>query len=110
MDTDDDDVWDAFHTFRTQAEADALLPEARAVVDEVTRRLPPGLVEIYPETLFVGRLVRQEVACFAASLSGIRYHLAPVEFELHQPFDETVERIVSSLLRWRERVESGEEP
>lgn len=107
MDVNDAD--EAFPTFRTQTEADALVPEARRVVDEIIRRLPPGLFRIDPGTLFVARGTPQLVACFAAGLVEFRFQLAPVEFELEQPFEETVEEIVNRLLQWHARLESSED-
>jgi hypothetical protein len=98
-----------FPIFRTQEQANALLPEAREVVSAVISRLPPGLFDINLGTLFVGLSVPEEVACFAAGLVGMRYQLAAVEFELRQPFDETVDNLVSRLLQWRASAESGED-
>lgn len=101
-----DDRRDPFPAFRTQEQADALLPAARAVVDEVVRRLPTELFRISPGTLFVGRSVPEEVACFAAGLVGFPHQLVAVEFELGRPFEETVASIVSRLHQWREHVEN----
>ena len=107
MDVNDAD--EEFPTFRTQTEADGLLPEAREVVDEIIRRLPSGLYRIDPGTLFVAYGTQQPVACFAAGLVGRRFQLAPVEFELKQPFEETVEKIVNRLLQWHAGLESSED-
>jgi hypothetical protein len=101
----DDMQW---REYRTEAEAQALKPRAQEIVDEVIRRLPPGTIEVAAGTLFVGRYVPEEVGCFAATLIGIPRQLAPVEFELNRPFDESVESILTRLLRWRQRVEAGE--
>lgn len=84
------------------------MPKAQEIVDEVIRRLPPDTIQVDPGTLFVGRFVPEKVACFAATLVGIPRHLAPVEFELDRPFEESVDSIVTRLLYWRQRVQAGE--
>jgi len=99
----DDRPW---HEYRTEAEVKALMTRAREIVDEVIRRLPPDTVEVADGTLFVGRFVPEEVACFAATLVGIPRHLAPVEFALNRPFEESVDSMVKRLLHWREHVEA----
>jgi hypothetical protein len=92
--------------YRTRQEAEAWLPAAREILDEVQRRVPADRVVVHMETLFVGRIVPEIIGCVAASLTGIPRRLAPVEFPVDEDFETTVVWIVEGLLRWRERVES----
>jgi hypothetical protein len=97
--------WQPPKTYRTAAEADALMPRARAIMLEVKRRVSADQIAIGEGTLFVGREIPERAAVFAASLVGIPYQVAPIEFGLdEEPFEETVQGIVEGLLRWRESV------
>lgn len=93
-------------TYRTRPEADALLPEARAILDEVARRLPPEKFHVSAGTLFVSTQHPDQVAVFALSLPGIRFALAPVTIYLGYDFELTVQQIVDAAWRWRDKTEA----
>jgi hypothetical protein len=92
-------------TYRTKAEADVLMVEARAIVAEVKRRLPADKFDVAEETLFVAVLTPEEIAYFALSLPGIDFALAPVPVYLGYDFAATVEQIVGSAWTWRHKIE-----
>jgi hypothetical protein len=97
------------HIYRTQAEADAYLPQARAILDEVIRRLPTDEFITGLETLFIGRELEPIVACAAARLRDFTESMTVLEFELEGiPFEDNVDELVSSLKRYRRRYIAGE--
>lgn len=91
---------------RTLGEAKALLPEARAVVDEVSRRLPTDSFAVSPATTFVSTTMQKETAIFALTFLGTPRHLSAVPFELGSKFEDTVQAIVDAALRFKERAEA----
>lgn len=103
MNMSDNNNW---RQYRTRAEADALLPQARAIAEEVQRRIPADKACVLLDTLFVGTMVPRLVACVAVSLVGIPGALAPLEFRLDDDFDATVDMHVKRILAWRAREES----
>jgi hypothetical protein len=93
-------------TYRTREEADAWLPKARAILEEIERRVPVDRIAIDKETLFVGTLVPEIVGCVAVSLVGIRGQFTALEFPVDSDFQQTVALQARRLLQWRERVEA----
>ncbi|NEN07841.1 hypothetical protein G3T36_18450 [Diaminobutyricibacter tongyongensis] len=96
--------WNEPVTYRTRKEAEELAVQARAVVNEVTMRLPPGQFELSVETLFVGRQIPEEVAVFLASVVGVDRSLTAVEFELTFSSEENVDWIIEGLVRYRDKL------
>ena len=95
--------------YRTWAEAQDHLPTARAILREVRRRLPDEWIDIDGKTLFVGTEIPELVACVAVTVPGSKRSLAPLEFELDLDREETIERIVGSLIRWHGTVVSHDQ-
>ena len=93
-------------TYRTQIEADAWLPTARAITDEIQRRVPPDRIAIDMETLFVATIVPEIVGCVAVTLVGFRGQMTALEFLVDDDFETTVTVHVERLLRWRAQVEA----
>lgn len=93
-------------TYRTKAEADALLPEARAILEEVAGRLPPEKFHVSAGTLFVSTQHPDQVAIFALSLPGVRFALTAVPIYLGYDFELTVQQIVNAAWRWRDKTEA----
>lgn len=92
--------------YRTQDEADAWLPRARAILEEIERRVPARQIAIEKQTLFVGTLVPELTGCVAVSLVGIRGQLTVLEFHVDADFEETVNIQSRRLLQWRQRVDA----
>lgn len=105
--TEDPQAWPP-KAHRTREEAAAWLPKARAILEEIERRVPPGQIAIETETLFVGTLIPEIVACVAVSLVGFRGQLTALEILLDPDVD--VEKAAAlharRLLQWRARVEA----
>ncbi|MFB9746716.1 hypothetical protein [Leifsonia shinshuensis] len=91
---------------RTLEEAKALVPQARAVVDEVAKRLPTDSFAVSPETTFVSTTTPKETAVFALTVLGTPPHLSAVPFQLGFDFEDTVQTIVDAAWRFKERSEA----
>jgi hypothetical protein len=103
--TEDSRTWPP-KAYRTREEANAWLPRARAILEEIQRRTPGDRIAIDMPTLFVGTIVPEIVGCVAVTLVGIPRHLAALEFLIDDDFEATVDTHVRRLLRWHERVEA----
>jgi hypothetical protein len=92
--------------YRTQEEANAWLPKAKAIVEEIERLVPDSQIAIEKKTLFVGTLVPEIMGCIAVSLVGIRGQVAALEFRIDADPEKTAALHARRLLHWRERTEA----
>lgn len=92
--------------YRTRQEANEWLPRARAILEEIERRVPAGQFGIKEETLFVGTLVPEIVACVAIVLLGIPGQLTALEFRVDSDIQTAGDLQAQRLLQWRARVEA----
>lgn len=101
----DDSPWPPT-AYRTRAEADAWLPKARAIVEEIKQRVPGDRISIDDQTLFVGTFVPELVGCVAVALVGIPFQMTALTFDIGGDLDATVALHVRRLLQWRARVDA----
>lgn len=107
-DTTGSNPWDNGPIYRSQAEANAFLPEAQQVVRAVKERLSEDIVRIDPGTLFVDQTSVSPVAWFAAGLVGIPLAVTAVQIDLQRSVQENTNGIVEAILAWRrERLAEG---
>ncbi|TFC18612.1 hypothetical protein E3O19_04385 [Cryobacterium algoritolerans] len=93
-------------SYRSREAAEEWLPKARAILKEIERRVPAGQFGIKEETLFVGTLVPEIVACVAVILVGIPRQLTALEFHVDGDIETTAALQAQRLLQWRARVEA----
>ncbi len=92
--------------YRTREEADEWLPKARAILEEIERRVPASQIGIDKATLFVGTLVPELVGFVAVFLVGFPGQLTALEFHVDGDSETTAAEQVQRLLQWRARVEA----
>jgi hypothetical protein len=97
--------------YRTREEADALLPGAREVVDELARRVDPALFTVFRESLFIVREDPLPLAIFASFVLGFPERgLIAFRFNTDEVLEENLRWIVEVLTETRERLLNEPDP